>query len=155
MEFNFEFTNEELEVIERLVGCESLLPKTKEDIISFINTYKFKQKFYQTEKKYAKITVTKEDNSKNVYLLFVDEIIEDDKKIRLKSTQTIGYAYIYLNDNYILQHTDITTITRERYENSKIRAVFDAYSYNNNNYEVEIITKEEYLDELVIAVNIN
>jgi len=155
MEFNFEFTNEELEVIERLAGCESLLSKTKEDIISFINTYKFKQKFYQTEKKYAKITVTKEDNSKNVYLLFVDEIIEDDKKIRLKSTQTICYTYIYLNDNYILQHTDITTITRERYENSKIRAVFDVYSYNNSNYGVEIITKEEYLDELVIAVNIN
>ena len=60
-----------------------------------------------------------------------------------------------MNDNYILQHTDITTITKERYENSKIRACLDAYSYSNNNYEVEIITKEEYLDELVIAVNIN
>lgn len=155
MEFNFEFTNEELKIVERLVGCDSLLSKTKEDIISFINTYKFKQKFYQTEKKYVKITVANEDISKKVYLLYVDEVVEEDKKIRLKSTQTICYTYIYLDDDYILQHTDITTITKERYENSKIRAVFDAYSYSNNNYEVEIITKEEYLDELVIAVNIN
>ena len=96
MEFNFEFTDEELKIIERLVGCDYLLSKTKEDIISFINTYKFKQKLYQTEKKYAKITVTKEDNSKNVFLLYVDEIIEEDKRIRLRSTQTICYTYIYI-----------------------------------------------------------
>lgn len=35
MEFNFEFTDEELKIIERLVGCDYLLSKTKEDIISY------------------------------------------------------------------------------------------------------------------------
>lgn len=152
MEFNFEFTDEEIKVIERLIGCD-LQTSTKQDIMSFLDTYKFKQKFYQTEKKYAKIIISKE--IKKIYFLYVDEIEDSNCKIRLKSTQTICYTYCSDNNSVVLQHSDITTITRERYENSKIRAYIDLYSNSNSYYEVEIITKEEYLDELVIAVNIN
>ena len=44
MEFNFEFTEDDLKVIERLIGY-NIKDSTKEDIMSFLKQYRYKKNF--------------------------------------------------------------------------------------------------------------
>ncbi len=156
MEFNFEFTEDDLKVIERLIGY-NIRESTKEDIMSFLKQYRYKKKFYETEGKYIKLkTYDPSINATVIEFLLVRKVKEIGGRINLISDQRILYTY---DKNNTMAFSGVSTCSREfmeKYKESEYNEVGMKSEIDPSlEYEITEITKSEYEDEIVMAVNIN
>lgn len=156
MEFNFEFSEDDLKVIERLIGY-NIKESTKEDIMSFLKQYRYKKKFYKTEGKYIKLkTYDPSINATVIEFLLVRKVKEIGGRINLITDQRILYIY---DENNTMAFSGVSTCSREFMEKHKesehnevgMKSEIDS----SQEYEITEITKSEYEDEIVMAVNIN
>ncbi len=138
----FELTDFDIEVMEKLSKICDLKENTREDIKSFLERYKFKKKFYEVVGKYIRI-----ETIKLVIYLKVEEIEEDDERhLILRSSQTIRYNY---TDDGVINNTSVTTIARGQ------NTIIATKVSSTNEYIIKVIDQNEYENELVNAVNIN
>lgn len=138
----FELTDFDIEVMEKLSKICDLKENTKEDIKSFLERYKFKKKFYEVVGKYIRL-----ETIKLVIYLKVEEIEEDDERhLILKSSQTIRYNY---TDDGVINNTSVTTIARGQ------NTIIATKVSSTNEHIIKVIDQNEYENELVNAVNIN
>jgi hypothetical protein len=154
MEFNFEFTEDDLKVIERLIGY-NIKESTKEDIMSFLKQYRYKKKFYETEGKYIKLkTYDPSINATVIEFLLVRKVKEIGGRINLITDQRIFYTY---DENNTMAFSGVSTCSREFMEKYKESGEVGMKSEidPSQEYEITEITKSEYEDEIVMAVNIN
>ena len=156
MEFNFEFSEDDLKVIERLIGY-NIRESTKEDIMLFLKQYRYKKKFYETEGKYIKLkTYDPSINSTVIEFLLVRRVKEIEGRINLITDQQILYTY---DENNTMVGSGVSTCSREfmeKYKESEHTEVgLKSEIDPSQEYEITEITKSEYEDEIVMAVNIN
>lgn len=156
MEFNFEFTEDDLKVIERLIGY-NIRESTKDDIMAFLKQYRYRKRFYETEGKYIKLTTTDPSlNATVIEFLLVRKVKEIGGRIYLISDQRILYTY---DKNNIMAFSGVSTCSREfmeKYKESEHNEVGMKSEIDpSQEYEITEITKSEYEDEIVMAVNIN
>jgi hypothetical protein len=156
MEFNFEFSEDDLKIIERLIGY-NIRESTKEDIMSFLKQYRYKKKFYKTEGKYIKLkTYDPSINATVIEFLLVRKVKEIGGRINLITDQRILYTY---DENNTMAFSGVSTCSREfmeKYKESEHNEVGMKSEIDpSQEYEITEITKSEYEDEIVMAVNIN
>ena len=123
--------------------------------MSFLKQYRYKKKFYETEGKYIKLKTTETmiTNSTVITFLFVKKVKEMNGKINLISDQHIVYTY---DDEGTLAYSGVSTCSRELQEKYNDRDIGMRTEIDpSQEYEISEITKSEYEDELVMAVNIN
>ena len=158
MEFNFEFSSDDLKIIERLIGC-NIKQTTREDIMSFLENYKFRKRFYELEGKYVKIIKDFVDSSscKQEFFMYVEKIeeIKNDDKLRLISDQVIRCDYNEVDNLIFSRITTTSKEIREKYPDSKYGVHIEIDFKNNDGIKIVEISQSNFEDELIKAININ
>lgn len=159
MEFNFEFSNDDIKIIERLIGYSSIKQSTREDIMSFLEKYKFRKKFYELEGKYVRFVENLVDGGdyRQEFFMYIEKIEEKEigDRLRLVSDQIIRFDY---NKDNILVFSRITTTSkeiREKYPDDGYGVHLDIDFKNSDNIKIIEISQSNFEDELVKAININ
>ena len=150
----FEFTDSDLEVIEKLQNY-NLKEDTKKDIMSFLERYRFRKRFYEVIGEYIRLTKIKGFDKLVTYLKVtkVEEKENSSKPIILRTNQTIMYSY---TDDDVIAYSGVSTRSRlllEKYPNEELDVKIEIDP--DFDYTIEVISQDEYENELVNAVNIN
>ncbi len=145
---DFNFTKEDLKVIEKLIDCDDLKDGTRNDISEFINNYKFMIKFDNTVGEYIKLVrVRREERA--VLFFRVEEIEKRKKSICLCSKQVIEYHYSTKSD--ILEYSSVFTCNSNR--ESELYCRVECLEEDKIEESI-IITRSDFDEELINAVNI-